>query len=132
MRFTIYGRPEPQGSTRSFVRNGKIATTSDNKKLKPWRQQLSDTVFVESGCCPYVGKGLEPITLTLDFYFQRPKSAPKKRTANTVKPDVDKLARACLDALTGIVYQDDAQVVAVTARKHYGLPERCEIEVIEV
>ncbi len=110
-------------------KSGKIGITSDNKKLKPWRQQISDTVFVESGCLPYSGDGLEPVSITVDFYFQRPKSAPKKRIGMTVKPDCDKLTRAILDALTGIVYNDDSQVVSIVANKHYGVPERCEIEV---
>jgi Holliday junction resolvase RusA-like endonuclease len=39
------------------------------------------------------------------------------------RPDVDKLARACLDALTqsGAI-RDDAQVVMLGATKVYGLP----------
>lgn len=111
--------------------NGKPRITSDNAKLKPWRQQITDTVFVESGGIPYSGNGKEAIALSLDFFFAKPPSA-KKRTNVTVRPDVDKLIRACLDAMTGIVYQDDAQVVDVTARKHYGLPERLEIEVVAV
>ncbi len=130
MKYVILGRPEPQGSTSSFIRNGKIATTSANKKLKPWRKTLSDAVFVESGCVPYLGAGLEPVTVTVDFFFQKPLRAPKRRRHHTVKPDVDKLLRAVLDALTGIVYRDDAQVVDARGRKHYGMPERCEIEVI--
>jgi Holliday junction resolvase RusA-like endonuclease len=36
-----------------------------------------------------------------------------------VRPDADKLLRAVLDALTGRVWADDAQVVVATARKRY-------------
>jgi Holliday junction resolvase RusA-like endonuclease len=32
-------------------------------------------------------------------------------------PDLDKLVRAVLDALTGIAYLDDKQVVAINARR---------------
>jgi Holliday junction resolvase RusA-like endonuclease len=38
-------------------------------------------------------------------------------TPATRPPDLDKLTRAVLDALTGIVWTDDAQVVAVAATK---------------
>jgi hypothetical protein len=33
------------------------------------------------------------------------------------------------DALTGIIYHDDAQIVQIEAYKFYELPERVEIEV---
>lgn len=38
------------------------------------------------------------------------------------KPDLDKLVRAVNDALTGIVLQDDSQVVAIQTLKEYGVP----------
>lgn len=38
------------------------------------------------------------------------------------KPDLDKLARAALDALTGVVFLDDAQVVDLVVRKRYTDP----------
>jgi Holliday junction resolvase RusA-like endonuclease len=37
----------------------------------------------------------------------------------TTKPDLDKLARAVLDALTGVYYLDDAQVVSLDLQKAY-------------
>ncbi len=38
VKFTVYGRPVPQGSTRSFIPKGwtRAVITTDNKKLKPW------------------------------------------------------------------------------------------------
>ena len=49
----------------------------------------------------------------------RPKSTPKRnvRPAHTKTPDIDKLLRAALDALTGVVWRDDAQVAEVSVRK---------------
>ena len=38
--FTVLGRAEPQGSVRAFMIAGKPRLTSDNKKMKPWRQQV--------------------------------------------------------------------------------------------
>lgn len=43
--FTVLGKPEPQGSARGFAYRGKdgkqhVAITSDNPKMKPWRQQV--------------------------------------------------------------------------------------------
>jgi len=46
-----------------------------------------------------------------------------------VKPDVDKLARALLDALTGVAYGDDAQVVEMHVCKTYGDDARTTVTV---
>lgn len=37
----------------------------------------------------------------------------------SIRPDVDKLARSILDAMTGLVYNDDGQVVDLRVAKHY-------------
>jgi Holliday junction resolvase RusA-like endonuclease len=61
------------------------------------------------------------------FYFAKPKSTKKSVTSKTTKPDVDKLLRAALDGMTGIIYEDDSQVTDAKVGKFYGLPERAEI-----
>ena len=38
------------------------------------------------------------------------------------RPDLDKLQRAVLDALTGVLFSDDGQVVQLAAVKQYGQP----------
>lgn len=56
----------------------------------------------------------------------------KTRAANAypiTKPDSTKLVRAVEDALTGVLWGDDAQVVDQHVFKRYGVPERAEIEV---
>ena len=45
------------------------------------------------------------------------------------KPDVDKFLRRILDALTGVIYEDDGQVVEVHGAKRWGDPARAEIRV---
>jgi crossover junction endodeoxyribonuclease RusA len=58
------------------------------------------------------------VAVHLDFVLPRPKSTPKTQTPPAVKrPDLDKLIRACLDAITGICIGDDSQVVAIVASK---------------
>lgn len=123
IQLTIYGTPIPQGSLRAFkhAKTGAVITTSDNVKTKPWKQQVSLMAISEMR-----GEMIEgPVTLRLSFFLPKPKSV--KRAHPTVKPDIDKLARAVLDALTGIVYRDDAQVTSVLAQKFYGDVAKCEI-----
>lgn len=58
-----------------------------------------------------------PVQLSLTFVLPRPKTV--KREEHTVKPDTSKLVRAVEDALSGIAYVDDAQVVTLVASKVY-------------
>ena len=45
------------------------------------------------------------------------------------KPDLDKLARAVGDALTGVAYRDDAQITRWHLQKRYGEQAGTEITV---
>ena len=59
-----------------------------------------------------------PIALTLMFHLPRPKAAKHVRYS-TKKPDLDKCVRGAIDAMNGILFRDDAQVVALGAHKVY-------------
>lgn len=136
VRFTAFVKPEPQGSSRAFIVKGKwgqadrAIITSDNKDLKTFRGEVTReairAIAAENLPRPMAEKHV-PVSIELDFYFQKPPSVSKKRTEMVVRPDIDKCQRSCLDSCTGVLYEDDAQVVSIVARKHYGTPERVEI-----
>ena len=46
------------------------------------------------------------------------------------KPDIDKLLRALLDAMTGVVYVDDSQVACIWATKEYGQTAETVVSVV--
>lgn len=111
----VLGKPEPQGSSRAFVVNGKPIITSANKNLKPWRALVEWEARHQWGGKPPLEKAL---AVVIEFYLHKPKSV--KRAQPTVKPDLDKMVRSVLDALTSAhVWNDDAQVITVVARKMY-------------
>lgn len=85
-----------------------------SKKVAPWRSVVALTVG-EVVDAPIDG----PVAVRLDFVMPRPKSTPKTRAtpAATKKPDLDKLIRAILDAVTAVAWHDDSQVVSVVASK---------------
>lgn len=120
----VYGIPIPQGSAKAFYRPGMRfpVVTHDNKAtLRPWRALITDAALqaVARGQRP-IGGVVFPagaVRLELSFAMPRPKSAPKRVTRPTKKPDLDKLIRSVKDALKGVVYADDSQVVEVNARK---------------
>lgn len=117
--FRVYGVPAPQGSMRAFVRPGmkRAILTSDNTQVKPWRALVSAAA---AGVCPALAfpRGV-PVAIEGTFYVPRPASAPRRVTHPTKKPDLDKLLRALGDALTGIVWQDDSQVVRIAMQKDF-------------
>jgi len=131
MTITVIGTPQPQGSARAFVnkKTGRPIITSDNANLRPWRQDVRESVRAIWGARPpHAGA----IWLAMTFRFQRPmghfgktglrRSAPLEMV---VRPDIDKLVRAVQDALKEAgVYRNDSQVVQlVDCRKRYCQPE---------
>lgn len=140
LRFTVLGRPEPQGSTRVMPiraagKPTRYTTTTDNVKLRPWRALVAsaaEEALDEAGGSLIVSA---PVGIELTYYFARPKGHyGSGRNSDLVRksapplpagrPDLDKLVRAVLDALTGLAFRDDGQVVAIMAVKQYGDPER--------
>jgi crossover junction endodeoxyribonuclease RusA len=123
--FTVYAVPQPQGSIRAFAVKGqnRAVLTSTNKKLKPFRGEVCQTARWAMNDAqleePFAGKHV-PVSVVLEFSFPRPPSVPKRRKHMVVKPDIDKLERAVLDACKGVLWFDDGQVVEVTKRKRYG------------
>ena len=121
----IPGIPVPQGSSRAFVRGGRAFVTSANPHLRPWRATLAAAIADATiGAEQLTG----PVGVDLDFTFPRPASHFGKRGLRGTaplfpcgRPDVDKCARAVLDALTDAgAIRDDAQVVELAAVKSYG------------
>ena len=113
VEFFVEGVPAPQGS-KSVSRQGFLYETS--KKLKPWRKKVAETapaVYIPKPGAVQVG---------LTFIMPRPKSTPKKTPPAVKRPDLDKLVRACLDAITGVTIEDDSQVTAIMATKRLAEP----------
>lgn len=127
VHFVVPGIPQPQGSARAYTyrrkaeKGGGIGARvdSDNPKLKSWRRDVGNIARQA-----HRGPALKgPIRVVAVFYLHRPKSlrGPK---AHTTRPDVDKIARGLADSLTGIVYEDDGQIVQFKVSKCYaGLGE---------
>lgn len=89
--------------------NGRVIHVK-SKRLRDWRQAIA---------AHYAGDVLDgPVSVSLDFRIPRPKTV--SRESPSVRPDLDKLVRAVLDALTGRAWADDGQVVQLTASKNYG------------
>lgn len=132
--FTVFGHPEPQGSTRAFIPKGWVRPiiTSANAKLKPWRQELTRSMLEVGSSRGGLIERETPVCVRLDFYLDRPASLAKKYFRPVKKPDVDKLIRAVFDSLTGTLIVDDSQIVELVVAKYFGSPERVDIRLNRV
>lgn len=126
LRFRVTGLPIPQGSKRIGKRGKKAIILDDNDKvLKPWRKSVTDAAELaiypqQFTWQPIVG----PVRIAVLFGFARPASHPKGRrtwpTGIGTVGDVDKLARAVMDACTDAkVWRDDALVVELHTVKDW-------------
>lgn len=129
IRFVVHGNPAPKGSATAFYSEKQGRTFShQSKSVQEWERLVRSQAQTHAAAC---GLWEGPVSMALEFYLLMPKSLPKKRQATAMPdkhPDLDKLARAVLDALKGVIYRDDAQVVSITPlTKRYGNPPRVEI-----
>ena len=114
--FTILGDPRPQGRPR-FTRIGGFVKAYDPKKSRDYKQTLAAQLAAQSP--EFIEQG-KAVSIYVEFIFARPKSLPKRVEDRVKKPDLDNLIKALKDAMTGIVWHDDAQIVSLSARKDYG------------
>ncbi len=110
----VAGRPAPQGSKRHV---GRGVMVESSKALAPWRTLLTWSAAQAYRSAPKDGA----LAVVVEFVMPRPKRLPKRLPTppHTVTPDVDKLARGLCDALTGVVWRDDAQVIDLHGTKRY-------------
>lgn len=131
----VTGTPQPQGSKQGFynprTRTVSIVEGSSPKaraRFHDWRQGIANAArdYQATHARELVD---DPIRITIDFKLPRPKSAPKKRRHPHTKPDIDKLARAVLDAITGTLITNDSRVCQLLAFKTYGDPPGATITI---
>jgi Holliday junction resolvase RusA-like endonuclease len=113
MIFEVFGNPVAQSRPR-FFRRGSIVGTYEPSKSKKWKRDIRLQVLSQR---PKFLEGA--IELKLNFYFSRPKTLPKKVTHHVKKPDLDNLIKAVKDALKGLCYRDDSQIIQIIATKEY-------------
>ncbi len=113
LEFVVYGIPAPQGS-KSFkgLRDGRALLVESSKKVKPWRAAVRTAAVVATSAVPGWVPLDGPLVAAMVFTLPKPVSAPKRRRTWPMRyPDVSKLCRATEDAMSGVVWADDARVV---------------------
>lgn len=115
---SVYGIPVPQGRPRARAYRVGAATrvqVYDPATSRDWKRTVLAQVLEHKPPTPVEG----PLSMTLHFFLPRPRSLPKRVEFPTTRPDLDNFAKAVLDALRGVIYRDDAQIVHLSVSKHY-------------
>ncbi len=112
--FRVNGTPAPQGSkTRT-----RFGMRESSKRVKPWRDLVTQAAAITADQESLLGPLTPPYRLDVWFYIPKPRTT---RAAHPVAPtvgDLDKLIRACGDAITqaGLI-EDDRHIIRIVAEK---------------
>jgi Holliday junction resolvase RusA-like endonuclease len=126
LRFLVTGEPRPQGSmTAVYNRRLKVARVRHvaAPALSAWRVEVANAAR-HAGAEKWTG----PIGLRISFAIKPPID---RRHGYPKSPDLDKLVRAVMDALTGVCYVDDSQVVKLRTSKSWRAVTVIEVWQIE-
>ena len=114
LSFFVEGKAIPKGS--KTIMRGRLVEAG--KGYYEWAATVASTALVEKVKQKWPRHVEGPVSVMLDFELRRPDRP--KHPAHITKPDLDKLCRGVLDALTSAsVWNDDAQVDKLILSKHY-------------
>ncbi len=134
--FHVPGKPQGKARARTYQNKytGKMQSSTPDKTVL--YENLIKDQYLNACNGAYLERGI-PVALRIVARFLPPKSASKKRTTDMIegrelplkKPDIDNIVKVVADALNGVAYHDDTQVVLVEAKKAYSAMEGLDITV---
>jgi Holliday junction resolvase RusA-like endonuclease len=133
--FIIPGEAVPQARPK-FARQGNFVRAYDPEKSRNYKAYVR-MLAAEA----YQGPPLEgPVSLCVTVYRQPPSSWSKSKIAHALakhirpitKPDLSNVVKGIEDALKGLVWRDDSQVVDLYFQKWYSNDPKVEVEIHEI
>ena len=123
--FTVDGAPQGKARARTFY-NPKLGRS---QSITPEKTVLYENL-VKSSYTQQADSGWfdkKPLRMYIKAFYPIPKSTSKKnrqlmiegKLFPTKKPDADNVAKVICDALNGIAYGDDTQIVRLSVEKVY-------------
>lgn len=114
--------PKPKERPRAAIIGGH-ARIFTPKTTEAYEKEIRAAWVRNNGDKPEEG----PLRARIYFGLPIPKSETKankllmiqRKVFPTKKPDLDNMAKAVLDALNGVAYKDDSQIVTVLSKKNY-------------
>ena len=125
MQFIVEGKPQGKARARTFYnsRVGKMQSitpeqTKSYEDLIRWSYKAAGGQYMDDKVLQVHIQAYYPIPK--GFSKAKRKAAVKEVLRPTTKPDCDNIIKVVLDALNGVAYYDDKQVVCVSCNKYYG------------
>lgn len=133
MRFIVKGKPRGKGRPRTTTIAGHPHIYTDGK-TRAYEAEIR-SAFVAAGGIMLTG----PVVLRVRAEYAIPVSATARKRVEMlsgkampiVHPDLDNVLKAVQDALNGVAYKDDSQIVSIDAEKVYAEQPSLKIEVTE-
>jgi Holliday junction resolvase RusA-like endonuclease len=133
--FVVPGAPVGKGRPRASSRGGFVRMYTDAKTLS-YEAIIAKQAGYAMGTLEVLAT---PISMRIVALYPIPVSWSKRKQLQALngevipgKPDLDNVAKAVLDALNGVVYEDDKQVIRLVIEKSYSFEPRVEVYVHEV
>ena len=132
--FTVPGKPQGKARARTFYNSKSNKMNSVTPENTVLYENLIKTCFQQKYGQERFSDD-EYVSARILAFFEPPKSISKKKRADMLerriwpakKPDSDNIAKVVLDALNGIAYHDDTQVISLTVTKAYSEEARLSI-----
>jgi Holliday junction resolvase RusA-like endonuclease len=121
IQFTVPGIPIPQPRQRHRIAGGGKKQWVQNYTPRDDPVQTFKATVIKMASEIHCGPPLlGPITFTAIFVYTRLNSMKRPgRACKPTKPDWDNAGKSLADALTGLVWKDDAQLCSVQVMKLY-------------
>lgn len=125
--FCYRGQVRGQGRPRFNKATGAFESRED----KAYKRELAAAYLEQVGA---MGFGLDQVAVSISVTRCLPGRRPKGMASepDTYKPDADNIAKAVMDALSGIAYEDDKQVVSLKVIKNDRVRTEDGLDLMEV
>lgn len=135
--FIVEGRVQPKQRPKVYRNKytGKAHAITPRQTVE--YEEKVKASYIEAEGIKFEGA----VEMVVNVYVQIPKSTPKKKIddmiTGNIRPivkngDVDNLFKAISDALNGLAYEDDSQIVSAKIRKFYAREACAEVTIKEL
>ena len=133
--FVVPGQPHGKGRPRASTRGGFVRLYTDQNT-----RNYEDVIAIQAKAAMGNAEVLQtPTAVRINAFYYMPISWSKKKRKQAMegeivpgKPDLDNISKSVLDAIQGIVIDDDKNVIKLSVEKRFSLQPRVEVYVYEV
>lgn len=137
--FEIDGATVPKQSAR-FCKKGAFIRSYQPKKILNYAEKAQEAFKKKYPTHNIVKYTNVPIAVQIKIFFKIPKSKSKAFKMGALegkirplcKPDTDNLSKGIKDAMNGVLWADDKQVVQETIEKWYAERPRAEVSAWQI